>query len=82
MANGREKNYFVVGLIMVFWFMISFITNIIGPLIVGWLGDMLGLRTGMLFICLTVGYIFSIGCWAKPLVANKTVSLKKEKKNV
>ena len=28
-----KKNYFLVGLIMVFWFMISFITNIIGPLI-------------------------------------------------
>jgi len=54
----------------------------LGPLIVGWLGDLFGLRAGMLFICLTVGYIFSIGCWAKPLVANKTVKLKRKKENV
>ncbi len=28
-----RRNYALVGLIMLFWFVISFITNIIGPLI-------------------------------------------------
>jgi fucose permease len=60
------------------------VTGIIGgailPLIVGWLGDQLGLRIGMCFLFLSLGYIFSIGFWAKPLVTNKTISLFKKKK--
>ena len=47
------------------------------PLIIGALGDLIGLRGGMTFIYLTLGFIFSIGFWAKPLINNKTVSLKK-----
>jgi len=43
------------------------------PLIVGSLGDILGLRYGMLFLYITFGYILSIGFWAKPLVTNKTI---------
>jgi Fucose permease len=43
----------------------------VGPLIVGSLADLVGLRYGLLFVCLTVGYIFSVSCWAKPLVENK-----------
>ena len=41
------------------------------PLIIGGIGDLLGLRAGMfiLFGCLI--YIGTIGCWAKPLVSNK-----------
>ncbi|MDN5213524.1 sugar MFS transporter [Fulvivirgaceae bacterium BMA12] len=50
------------------------------PLIVGWLGDIYGLRIGMIFLYLTFGYIISIGFWSKPLVNNKTISLR-EKKN-
>lgn len=50
-------------------------TGIIGgaiaPFIVGWLSDVFGLRAGMLFNFLTLGYIFAIGVWAKPLVKNK-----------
>lgn len=46
------------------------------PLIVGWLGDMFGLRVGMLFLYLTLGYILSIGIWARPLITNKTLSSK------
>ncbi|MEZ4995407.1 MAG: MFS transporter [Saprospiraceae bacterium] len=42
-------------------------------LIVGGLGDLLGLRVGMLFLYLTLGYILSVGLWAKPLINNKTV---------
>lgn len=52
------------------------VTGIVGgaiiPLIIGSLGDMLGLRYGMLFLYVTFGYILSIGFWAKPLVQNKT----------
>ena len=59
------------------------VTGIIGgailPLIVGWLGDQLGLRIGMCFLFLSLGYIFSIGFWAKPLITNKTISLFKKK---
>lgn len=44
------------------------------PLVVGWLGDHWGLRTGMCFLYLTMGYILSIGFWARPLVTNKTLS--------
>lgn len=51
-------------------------TGIVGgavmPLIVGSLGDLLGLRWGMAFIFIPLSFIFSIGIWARPLVRNKT----------
>jgi fucose permease len=43
------------------------------PLIVGSLGDIFGLRIGMLFLYISFGYILSIGFWAKPLISNKTI---------
>ncbi len=43
------------------------------PLAIGWLGDLAGLRFGMLFLYVTLGYIFSIGFWAKPLIKNRTI---------
>ena len=43
------------------------------PLIVGSIGDVFGLRIGMLFLFIAFGYILSIGFWAKPLVSNKTI---------
>jgi FHS family L-fucose permease-like MFS transporter len=51
----------------------------IGPLVIGRLGDFLGLRTGMLVLYVTLGYILSIGFWAKPLITNQTVFNKSEK---
>ncbi|CAL1517846.1 MFS transporter [Chitinophaga sp. MM2321] len=55
------------------------VTGIIGgailPLIVGGLGDHWGLRTGMCFLYLTMGYILSIGFWARPIITNKTIKL-------
>jgi fucose permease len=58
------------------------VTAIIGgavvPLIVGGLGDLIGLRYGMLFLYLTMGYILSIGFWAKPLIKNVTIALRKK----
>lgn len=57
-------------------------TAIIGgaivPVIIGSIGDHFGLRTGMMFLYLTLGYIFSIGFWAKPLITNKTFGSKKK----
>lgn len=57
-------------------------TGIIGgaivPFIIGWLGDRYGLRAGMFFIYVTMGYILGIGFWAKPIITNKTIFDKKE----
>jgi len=54
-------------------------TGILGgailPLLVGFLGDRLGLRMAMTLVFLTIAYIFSIGVWARPLVRNDTVDL-------
>ncbi|WP_286233907.1 MFS transporter [Thalassotalea sediminis] len=58
-------------------------TGIVGgglasPLI-GLIADMTGdLRIGMVVVYITLGYIFSIGFWAKPLVVNKTIKLFKK----
>jgi fucose permease len=51
----------------------------IGPLVIGGLGDLIGLRFGMLLLYITLGYIFSIGFWAKPLINNSTILKKKSK---
>jgi fucose permease len=55
-------------------------TGIIGgailPPLIGRLGDAFGLRTGLLVVFLTLGYIVSIGFWARPLVTNATVGHK------
>jgi fucose permease len=58
------------------------VTGIVGgavvPLIVGWLGDLASLRTGMIFLYFTLAYILSVGIWARPLVTNKTLRQRKE----
>ncbi len=58
-------------------------TAIIGgavvPLVIGWLGDLFGLRFGMMFLYVTLGYILSIGFWSKPLITNVTISLRRKK---
>jgi MFS transporter, FHS family, L-fucose permease len=60
-------------------------TGIIGgaimPLVVGRLGDVFGLRQGMFVLYLTLGYILSIGFWARPLIANETIAMKKKKES-
>jgi fucose permease len=57
------------------------LTGIIGgaviPLIIGAIGDHFGLRTGMFFLYITLGYILSVGFWAKPIIKNKTIQMKK-----
>ncbi len=61
------------------------ITGICGgavlPLVIGWIGDMLSLKAGMLFMFIPLFYILSIGFWAKPLVGNEVISLKKLRKS-
>ena len=49
------------------------------PLIVGNLGDAFGLKTGMSFVFITLTYLLSITFWAKPLIRNKTISIKTER---
>jgi fucose permease len=57
------------------------LTGIIGgaviPLIIGAIGDRFGLRTGMFFLYITLGYILSVGFWAKPIIKNKTIRMQK-----
>jgi fucose permease len=48
------------------------------PVIIGWLGNMFGLRVGMIFLYITLGYILSIGFWAKPLIPNETIKEKRD----
>jgi fucose permease len=43
------------------------------PLIIGRIGDAFGLRTGMMFLYLTFGWVLCVAFWAKPLIANKTL---------
>ncbi len=45
-------------------------------LLIGFISDLTTLKTGMLFNFVLLIYIFSIGFWAKPLIKNKTISLK------
>ena len=48
------------------------------PLIVGLIGDLLTLKAGMFFLLLPLAFILSIGFWAKPLIKNKTIFMKKK----
>ena len=43
------------------------------PLLIGGLADVLGLKLAMFFLFLPLGYILSVGIWAKPLVTNARV---------
>ena len=47
------------------------------PLIIGRIGDHFGLRAGVAFLYVTFGCVLSVGFWARPIVTNATVSLKK-----
>jgi MFS transporter, FHS family, L-fucose permease len=51
-------------------------TGIVGgaivPLIIGRIGDLAGLRTGMSLLYLTFGCVLSVSLWAKPLITNAT----------
>lgn len=52
-------------------------TGIVGgavvPLIIGGIAELTGLKLAMITLFITLGYIFSIGTWARPLVNNSIV---------
>jgi fucose permease len=47
------------------------------PLCIGQIGDHFGLRTGMLLLYLTFGWVLGVGFWARPLVQNETIGLRR-----
>jgi fucose permease len=47
------------------------------PVIIGRIGDHFGLRIGLCFLYLTFGYVLTAGFWAKPIISNATVNLKR-----
>jgi fucose permease len=51
------------------------------PLIVGLVGDFAGLKLGILFLIVPLLFILSIGFWAKPLVNNSTIQLKRKRRH-
>ena len=61
-------------------------TGIVGgavvPLIIGGVAELVGLRYAMLTLFMTLGYVLSIGIWARPLVNNATVKSWRELFNV
>jgi fucose permease len=58
-------------------------TGIVGgaavPWIIGGLSEIFQLRYAMLFLVITLGYLFSVGIWAKPIISNKTIKLGENK---
>ena len=56
-------------------------TGIIGaaivPVIIGRIGDFAGLRTGLALLYVTFGFVLSVGFWARPLIKNTTIALRK-----
>lgn len=49
----------------------------IAPLIVGIVGEWLGLRAALLIVFVTLGFILSVSFWAAPLTRNQTFRLRK-----
>jgi len=47
------------------------------PVIIGRIGDHFGLRTGVAFLYVTFACVLSVGFWAKPIITNATVGLKR-----
>src|SRR5260370_26102768 len=56
-------------------------TGIIGgavvPVIIGRIGDFAGLRSGVAFLYVTFGFVLNVGFWARPIINNATIRLKK-----
>jgi FHS family L-fucose permease-like MFS transporter len=48
------------------------------PWIIGGLSQLFELRFAMLFLLITFGYVFAVGIWAKPIIANKTITLRRK----
>ncbi len=47
------------------------------PLVIGRIGDHIGLRAGLAFLYLTFGCVLSVGFWAKPIISNATIRVKR-----
>jgi fucose permease len=47
------------------------------PLIIGRIGDSLGLRSGLAFLFVTFGFVLSVGIWSRPLIENATIRSRK-----
>ena len=47
------------------------------PVIIGRIGDHFGLRAGASFLYLTFACVLSVGFWAKPIISNATVTVRK-----
>jgi fucose permease len=47
------------------------------PLIIGRIGDFAGLRSGLAFLYVTFGFVLCVGFWARPIINNATIQLKK-----
>jgi fucose permease len=47
------------------------------PVIIGRIADHLGLRVGVTFLYLTFGCVLSVGFWARPIIQNATIDLRK-----
>jgi len=43
------------------------------PVIIGKIGDLAGLRSGMAFLYVTFGFVLSVGFWARPLITNARI---------
>ncbi len=58
-------------------------TGIVGgavvPLVIGRLGDVIGLREGMMFLYLTFGCVLSLGLWSRPIITNATFGSQAQK---
>jgi fucose permease len=50
------------------------------PLLIGKLGDLFGLRAGMLVLYVTFGVVLSIGFWARPLINNVVVTRRSQQR--
>lgn len=47
--------------------------------IIGRIGDTVGLRQGLALLYINFGFIFSVGLWARPLINNATLTLNRAK---
>jgi fucose permease len=49
------------------------------PLVIGRVGDLVGLRLGMMFLYVTFACVLSVGLWSRPIITNATFGAKSEK---
>lgn len=47
-------------------------------LLIGFLSDLTSLKVGMFLVFVALAYVLSLSIWAKPIIKNKTISLKKK----